>query len=68
MEPYGTSMKQLILEFPLPLGSATVQRERLSVDLGNGVRLISAAPKWVRVVSAAKLQLIMEVDGDADSQ
>lgn len=56
-------MSQLILEFPLPDGSATLERERVSVELGNGVRLNSSVPEWVTTVKGAKLQLIMDVEG-----
>lgn len=57
-------MSDLILEFPLPEGSVILDNGgKLSVSLGNGVRLTSTVPAWVEYVHRAKLQLIMDVDG-----
>lgn len=56
-------MSQLILEFPLGPGAVTLDRGLLLVELGNGVRLTTSAPKWVTNVTEAKLTLTMEVDG-----
>lgn len=63
-------MSQLILEFPLPDGSATLDQTHLSIELGNGVRLTSSAPDWIQSIHQVKLQLVMEITGvppDADT-
>jgi hypothetical protein len=57
-------MSLLTLEFPLDASGVDLDNNgALRVDLGNGVRLATNVPDWVRRVEAAKLILAMEVEG-----
>jgi hypothetical protein len=56
-------MSKLILEFPLPLGAVAFTEDSIVVDLGNGVRLRSSIPEWVKAVRGAKLILEMDIEG-----
>jgi hypothetical protein len=56
-------MSQLTIEFPLSNSSVTLKGDELRVDLGNSVWLTTLAPRWLKSVQAAKLQLVMEIEG-----
>jgi hypothetical protein len=56
-------MGQLIIELPLPDGSVSLHDENLWVELGNGVKLTTEAPEWIRRIIKARLQLILEIEG-----
>lgn len=56
-------MSQLIFEFPLPDDASVIEGEHLTVELGNGARLICSVPPWVKQVIHARMQLIMEIEG-----
>jgi hypothetical protein len=61
-------MGQLILEFPLAPGSVVVDGLTLRVDLGNGCKLVSTVPEWVKVVESAVLRLEMEIVGSPHAE
>lgn len=56
-------MSQLILEFPMERETAELTPNGLRVDLGNGVKLVTGIPSWVKAINVVKLQLIMEIEG-----
>lgn len=56
-------MSSLILEFPLPSDSVVIDGNKMSADLGNGVRLTTSTPEGLGPVRAAKLQLVLDIDG-----
>lgn len=56
-------MSQLIFEFPLPDDASVIDSGHLTVELGNGARLVCSVPDWVKQVIHAKMQLIMEIEG-----
>jgi hypothetical protein len=56
-------MRQVILEFPLAREDVTLFTDTIAVELGNGVRLTTGIPQWVKGINSAKLQIVLEIDG-----
>lgn len=56
-------MSSVILEFDLERESVTLGTDRVTVELGNGVRLTTGIPNWVKAVNAAKLQIVLDIEG-----
>jgi hypothetical protein len=56
-------MSQVILEFPLERECAVLHADSIAVELGNGVRLTTSMPAWVKGVNKVTLQLVLEVEG-----
>ena len=56
-------MSQVILEFPLERECAVLHTDSIAVELGNGVRLTTSMPIWVKGINKVTLQLVLEVEG-----
>jgi len=56
-------MSSVILEFDLPREDVILGDEKVAIELGNGVRLTTGIPRWVKGVNSAKLQIILEIEG-----
>lgn len=57
-------MGQLIIEFSMPDDAAKLNGDSLAVHFGNGVRLVTKIPTWVKGINHTTLRLIMDVDGE----
>lgn len=57
------AVSQLILEFDLERDAVTLRTDSLALELGNGVRLTTSCPAWVKGINAVKLQIVLAVDG-----
>src|SRR5215204_55993 len=56
-------MSRLTIEFELSEDAAVIQDGRIAVDLGNGVTLLTQAPKGLERINSVVLQVVMEVEG-----
>ena len=56
-------MSSVILEFDLPREDVRLHEDRVTVELGNGVRLTTGIPTWVKGINAAKLQIVLDIEG-----
>lgn len=56
-------MSSVILEFPLAREDVRLHTDKVTVELGNGVRLTTGIPTWVKAVNAAKLQIVLDIEG-----
>jgi hypothetical protein len=64
-------MSSVILEFPLEREDVILYTDKITVELGNGVRLTTGIPTWVKAVNTAKLQIVLDIEGgppDADTK
>ena len=61
-------MSSVIIEFQLQPTDVDFAGETMYVELGNGVRLTTTAPEWVRNVKSVKLQIVMEIEGAKPSE
>jgi len=52
----------VIMEFPLGPDTVTLVGGQLRVDLGNGVRLTTTAPPWMKTILWAKMQLVIDTE------
>ena len=59
----GHAMSSVILEFDLPREDVRLHEDRVTVELGNGVRLTTGIPTWVKGINAAKLQIVLDIEG-----
>jgi len=50
------------MEFPLEPDAVTLVDGQLRVELGNGVRLTTSAPNWIKTIIWAKMQLVIDVE------
>ena len=57
-------MSQLILEFPLDRSDVVLHTDTIQVELGNGVRLTTGIPEWVKGINTATLQIVLDIDGE----
>ena len=60
-------MSQVILEFPLERDDVKLFTDTIAVELGNGVRLTTGIPQWVKGINAAKLQIVLDIEGSPDA-
>lgn len=63
-------MSSVILEFDLPREDVRLGEDKVTVELGNGVRLTTGIPKWVVAINSAKMQIVLDIEGsppDADT-
>src|SRR6185369_3426519 len=67
LEPAGAAMSQVILEFPLDRDDVKLFTDTIAVELGNGVRLTTGIPQWVKGINAAKLQIVLDIEGSPDA-
>jgi hypothetical protein len=59
-------MSQVILEFPLERDAVTLFTDTIAIELGNGVRLTTGIPKWVKGINSATLQIVLDIEGSPD--
>ena len=57
------AMSSVILEFDLPREDVRLHEDRVTVELGNGVRLTTGIPTWVKGINAAKPQIVLDIEG-----
>lgn len=57
-------MNKVALNFDLSSDSIIFANGKLSIDLGNGVRLYTDAPSWIESVDKATLVLILTIKGE----
>jgi hypothetical protein len=60
-------MSALILEFPLEREDVILRTDKITVELGNGVRLTTGIPLWVKGINSAKLQIVLDIEGSPPS-
>jgi hypothetical protein len=56
-------MSQVILEFPLEREDVRLLADKITVELGNGVRLTTGIPAWVVAINSATLQIVLDIEG-----
>lgn len=57
------AMPSVILEFALAREDVRLHTDRVTVELGNGVRLTTGIPTWVKGINGAKLQIVLDIEG-----
>ena len=60
-------MSQVILEFPLERDAVILFTDTIAIELGNGVRLTTGIPKWVKGINSITLQIVLEIEGSPDA-
>jgi len=60
-------MSQVILAYPMSIDDLDLDKgtdpHKLSIELGNGVRLTTSLPSWVGDITEVTIHIILEVNG-----
>lgn len=57
-------MGVVTIELSLPDNAAMMDGDKLSIDFGNGVRLNTTLPPWIKAIRASRLHILLDVEGE----